>query len=598
MNVVDRLTLPEMPGVYIYSGKNKEILYIGKAKNLKRRVSSYFCGNHRNEKITNLILLVENIDYFVTKTADEALFLEDKLIKKHKPKYNIELKDDKTYPYLVITNEYLPRLVLSRNYGRNVQGERYGPYSLLSTVKVLTNIAKKIFYLRPCSINFSQESINKHKYKECLQYHIGNCKAPCVEFQSQEEYIKNVREFQEFLRGNIKRTLSYLRNKMYNHAKNFEFEKAQKIKEDIVMLKQYVTKNKVITNSDIIADVIFIINQDNIAYIGYFQFNKGVLLSSSFFKMKLSLGETNDQVLYSILQAMKIRNIPYAKKIILNFQPSFSIPQFQFFSPQKGYKAELLYFAEKNCQQYLQRETHKAKLLYKPEENKSLRILKVLKEVLSMNVLPLHIECFDNSNFHGSFPVSSCVVFKDGVPAKKEYRKYIVKTVEGIDDFSTMEEVVLRRYTRLLNEQKKLPDLIIVDGGKGQLFAAYKILQKLHIQDKLQIIGIAKREEEIFKIDHSNPICLPKNSDALKLIAQIRDEAHRFAITFHKQIRSKRSMNTELQQIKGLSEVSIIKILRHVKSIVAIKSLSLQELEEILPPKEAKVIFKYFNQSL
>lgn len=595
--MVDYLSLPSEPGIYIYFDKNREVLYVGKAKNLKRRVSSYFQKNNKNNKVAVLVALISFIEYLVTKTPEEALFLEDRFIKQYKPKYNIDLKDDKTYPYLVITNEYLPRLVMSYNYAKNIDGQRFGPYALLGTVKTLTDIAKKVLNIRSCKIRFTEENIQNKKYKECLEHHIGNCNAPCVNKQTPEDYLVGVKYLKDILSGNTKEIIGFLKLKMYHHARKYEFERAQIIKENIETIRKYVTKNQVITNSHLIVDVTYIIIQDDNAYITYFQFNKGLLLSSYYFKTQLQLEETKDQILYNLLENLMVRKINYAKQIIVNFQPNFSIPNVQFVFPKKGEKAELLQFAQNNCLQYIKRELHKEKLLNKQEtENVALKSLEYLKEILKMENLPNHIECFDNSNFHGSYPVSSCVVFKNGKPANKEYRKYIVKTVEGPDDFATMREVVTRRYKRLTEEQKELPDLIIIDGGKGQLGMAYQVLEELNIHNKIKIIGLAKQNEEIFEVGKSNPIILSKFSGTLKLIAHIRDEAHRFAITFHKSKRSKNFIITELQNINGVGEQTVKKILRYYQSTAEIKNVSLQELEKILPKKQAKIIFEHFQE--
>ncbi len=584
--------LPNSPGVYQYFDKNDKILYIGKAKNLKKRVASYFTDSKQQAKISVMVKKIHRMEYIVVETEFDALLLENNLIKKYQPRYNVMLKDDKTYPWICVKKEAFPRVFSTRNLLRD-GSDYYGPYASVKMMNTLLDLIRKLFPLRNCNLNLSEENIAKRKYKACLEYHLGNCKAPCVGKQSSREYMDNIAAIKHIVNGNISLVVKTLKNLMKEYAADLEFEKAHLLKEKIALLQKYQSKSAIVSASIKNADVFSIISEEKAAYVNFLKVVQGAVVQSHTVEMKKALDESNEKLLEYAITDIRGRFDSDAREIILPLPLEIKEPDLKYTVPKQGEKKQLLELSERNAR-YYRLEKEKRKSLIDPNRH-SQRVLQSLQKDLRLQKLPVHIECFDNSNFQGSFPVAAMVVFRNAKAAKKEYRHYLIKTVEGSNDYASMEEVIYRRYKRLLEEKKELPQLIIVDGGKGQLSSALKSLEKLELRGKIAIIGIAKRLEEIYFPGDSLPLYLDKKSESLKLIQQLRDEAHRFGITHHRNKRLKASLQTELTTIEGIGEKLGEKLLQVFHSVEQIKKASEEELAAVVGKAKAASIRKYFK---
>ena len=546
--------LPDQPGIYPYFDQSGKIIYVGKAKNLKKRVSSYFKKTQENRKTELLVRNIYDIRHMVVETEQDALLLENNLIKKYQPRYNIRLKDDKTYPWIVIKNERFPRVFQTRNVIKD--GSSYfGPYTSILTVRTLLEFFRKLYKLRNCKLNLAEEQIRQGKFKVCLEYHIGNCLGPCVGKLEHDQYMKSIDQIKEILKGNISGVIKYLKDLMRQYSAEMKFEDAALIKEKIDLLEKFQSRSTVVSNTITDVDVFTIDQDENFAYVNYLKIMSGAIMQTYTMEIKKVLDESPGELLEFAIVDIRQKIFSNAKEILVPFKLDFALDGVKMQIPKQGDKKKLLELSERNVK-YFRLEKMKHVVVSKTEQNAN-RILETMKKDLQLKVQPTHIECFDNSNLQGTNPVSSCVVFRDARPFKKDYRHFNVKTVEGPDDFASMEEVVYRRYKRLLDEEKSLPQLIVIDGGKGQLGAALNSLEKLGLRGKISIIGIAKRLEEIYFPGDSVPLYLDKNSETLKIIQQLRDEAHRFGITFHRDKRSGEFIKSELENISGIGEKTI-----------------------------------------
>jgi len=586
-------TLPNKPGVYQYYNTEGKILYVGKAKNLKKRVTSYFTKNHDNGKTAILVKQIADIKTIVVGSEIEALLLENNLIKKYQPKYNVLLKDDKTYPWICIKNERFPRVFSTRNIVKD-GSDYFGPYASVKMMNTILELIRELYPLRNCTYNLSEENINNNKFKVCLEYHIGNCKAPCVNLQSEEDYNNSISEIKAIIRGNIHSVTKHLKPLMKKSAENLQFEKAQLLKEKIVALEKYQSKSVVVSPSINDVDVFSIISDKKYGYVNYLKVINGAIIQGHTIELKKKLDETDDSLLQIGIAELRQRFDSYSKEVIVPFQPDLEDNEIRFLVPQRGDKKKLLELSERNAK-YYRLERNKQKANVSPTRHSD-RILERLQKDLRMKELPSHIECFDNSNIQGTNPVAACVIFKDAKPSKRDYRHFNIKTVEGPDDFASMTEVIYRRYKRLLEEEQPLPQLIIIDGGKGQLSSALKSIDKLGLRGKITIIGVAKKLEEIYFPNDSIPLYLDKKSESLKLIQYLRNEAHRFGITHHRNKRSKAAIQSELSEIEGIGYKTTQQLLWKFKSVSRIKKASLKELEETISKKRAVEVFNHFNK--
>ncbi len=585
-------TLPERPGVYQYFNGDGIIIYVGKAKNIKKRVSSYFTRSHQSGKVKVLVKMVADIKCIVTDTELDALLLENNLIKKYQPKYNIQLKDDKSFPWLCIKKEPFPRIISTRHVIKD-GSEYFGPYASVRMMKTLMEIVKQLYQIRTCSLNLSQVNIKKDKYKVCLEFHLGNCLGPCVDKQSEEDYNNTISQVKRIIKGNISSVIEELAGLMTTLAANMEFEKAHLIKEKIEILEKYKSKSTIVNPRIHNVDVVSMVKSKNHSYINYLKVINGSIIQAHTVEVKTKLEETDQEILSYTLMDFRNRFDSQSKEIIAPFDPGITIPDVIITVPKRGDKKHLLELSERNAK-HTMIEKQKQKDLINPNRHKN-RILAQMQKDLRMNVIPSHIECFDNSNFQGDYPVAAMVQFIDTLPNKKGYRHYNIKTVEGPNDFASMEEVVKRRYSRLLNENKSLPQLIIVDGGKGQLSSAVKALKSIGLYGKIAIIGIAKRLEELYFPDDSVPLYINKTSETLKVIQRMRDEAHRFGITHHRKKFEKGTIKSELTSIEGIGFSTAQKLLWKFKSVKKIRSASLNDLSDVIGKSKAKIVFSYFN---
>lgn len=584
-------TLPNSPGVYQFYDKEEKILYVGKAKNLKKRVSSYFNKTHDNGKTKVLVKKIVYIKHIVVDTESDALLLENNLIKKYKPRYNVLLKDDKTYPWICIKNERFPRVFYTRNLIKD-GSEYFGPYTNMKTVRVLLDLIKSVYPLRTCNYDLSAEKINAHKYKVCLEYHLGNCKGPCEGYQTTEEYQRQIVEIKDILKGNFKSSLHYFKTQMKFLASEMRFEEAQDFKEKIEVLENYQAKTTIVNPKINNVDVFSIISDESYAYINFLQLSHGAIIRSHTLELKKKLNETDEELLQLGIIEIRQRFKSHSRELYLPF-PVTVDRNLKVTIPKLGDKKRILELSERNAK-YFRMERFKQLKVTDPDRHTN-RIMAQMKKDLRLSEEPRHIECFDNSNIQGTNPVAACVVFKNGKPAKKEYRHYNIKTVVGPDDFASMEEVVFRRYKRLLEEEQPLPQLIVIDGGKGQLSSALKSLDALELRGKIAIIGIAKRLEEIYFPGDSIPLYLDKKSESLKIVQQLRNEAHRFGITFHRKKRSNAAINSELEEIEGVGEKTATDLLKSFKSVKRIKEASIEKLAEVVGMSKAQKIYNTFH---
>jgi excinuclease ABC subunit C len=586
--------LPDKPGIYQYYDINGVILYVGKAKNLKKRVTSYFAKNHDNAKTRILVRQIEDIQYLVVDSELDALLLENNLIKKYQPKYNIALKDDKTYPWICIKKEAFSRIFSTRNLIKD--GSKYlGPYANVKVMNTLLYLLKEIYQLRTCSLDLSPKKVAEKKYKVCLEYHLGNCQGPCVGNQTEANYQEYIDQIESILKGNIGSVINHLRKIMQEFAEKHKFEEAQGIKEKIQILENYQSKSTIVSPTVDKVDVITMVEDDKSAFVNYFVISNGAIIHGFTIEVKKKLDETDAEIIAFALLEMRERFNSQSKEILLEKEIELEIPGLQFFVPQRGDKKHLVDLSIRNAKFY-RLEKLKHEKIKNPEEHTD-RILSQLQKDLRLKDLPVHIECFDNSNIQGTNPVSACVVFRNAKPSKKDYRHFNVKTVVGPDDFASMEEAVGRRYRRMLDENQPLPQLIIIDGGKGQLSAALKALETLDLRGKIAIIGIAKRLEEIFFPGDSIPIYLDKRSESLKVIQQLRNEAHRFGITHHRNRRSKGAFVSELTSIEGVGPKTHEELMKAFKTVSKIKEANLESLSSVIGQAKGKIVWEYFRGS-
>jgi len=585
-------SIPENPGCYMYFDDTETIIYVGKAKNLKKRVSSYFNKSQDNPKTRIMLQKINMIRYLVVESEEEAFLLENNLIKKHKPRYNIMLKDDKTYPWVVVRDEPFSRVYLTRKK-LNDKSHYYGPYTSVVNMKFLLRLLTTIYPIRNCSYALSKENVAKKKFRVCLQYHIKRCLGPCVNYQTEEEYDKNIRSIEEILKGNVRLVSKQIYKEMMDYAENLQYEEAGFLKEKYRILENYSAKSVVVSPTLNNIDVFSYDEHATSVYINYLHISSGAIVQGYTIEYKVQLDEPKEQILGMGIVELRTRFESKAKEIIVPFIPDIELNAVEFIVPQRGEKKQLLTLSEKNVQQYKLDKIKQADKL-NPEQRQT-RIMKTLQDDLHLKELPVHVECFDNSNIQGANPVSACVVFKMAKPAKKDYRHFNIKTVTGPDDFQSMYETVSRRYSRLLEESQSLPQLIVIDGGKGQLHAATDALKALNLYGKISIIGIAKRLEEIYFPEDSIPLYLDKNSESLKLIQQLRDEAHRFGITFHRNKRSKQQVVSELDSIKGIGPKMKEILLQKYKSVKRIKEVPESEIAELIGEKKAALVKEAFK---
>ncbi|HEA30084.1 MAG TPA: excinuclease ABC subunit UvrC [Leeuwenhoekiella sp.] len=586
-------TLPNSPGVYQYYDKNGKLLYVGKAKNLKKRVTSYFTKKHDNARTHLLVKKIVQIKHIVVNSETDALLLENNLIKKYQPRYNVMLKDDKSYPWICIKNERFPRVFPTRRLIKD-GSEYYGPFTSMKTVHTLLDLIKGLYPLRTCNYDLSQDKIDAGKYKVCLEYHLGNCLGPCEGKFSAEAYHANIDAIRDIVKGNFKDSLNRFRDQMKVHSEALEFEDAQRIKEKIDVLEGYQSKSTVVNPKINNVDVFSIVSDEGYGYVNFLQLSHGAIIRSHTLEIKKKLDESDQELLKIGIVEIRQRFNSQFSEIYVPFAVDVG-EDITVTVPKLGDKKRIVELSERNAK-YFRIERFKQSKIIDPDRHVN-RLMAQMKADLRLSKEPRHIECFDNSNIQGTNPVAACVVFKDGKPSKRDYRKFNIKTVEGPDDFASMEEVVYRRYKRLLNEEQDLPQLIIVDGGKGQLSSGVKALETLGLRGKIAIIGIAKRLEELFYPGDSIPLYLDKKSETLKVIQQLRNEAHRFGITFHRNKRSNAALNTELETISGIGEKTVVELLRHFRSVTRIKKENENTIAEVIGPAKAKIIYKHYHDT-
>lgn len=585
-------TLPEKPGIYQYFDAGGTIIYVGKAKNLKKRVSSYFNKTQDNGKTVMLVKRIADIQYMVVDTELDALLLENNLIKKYQPKYNIQLKDDKTYPWICIKKEPFPRVFSTRNVIRDGSAY-YGPYPSGKVMHTLLSLIKELYPLRNCAYDLSANKIEEKRYKVCLEYHLGNCLAPCVGHESKAHYDEKIAQIENLVKGNITSVMQFLKDKMVQHASNHEYELAQEMKVKLQTLENYKAKSTIVSPSIHEVDVCTLLDEPDAAFVNYLSIHNGSIIHAYTAEVKKKLNETREEVLSYVLPELRERFSSVSKEVLLDEPLNLKLEGIQFSVPQRGDKKHLVELSLRNAKFY-RLEKNKQEKIVDPERHTK-RILEQIKTDFRLTELPVHMECFDNSNIQGTNPVSACVVFKNGKPSKADYRHFNVKTVEGPDDFASMEEAVYRRYRRLLEEGQSLPQMIIIDGGKGQLGAALKALEKLDLRGKVAIVGIAKRLEEIFFPGDSLPIYIDKRSESLKVVQFMRNEAHRFGITHHRNRRSKGALTSELTSITGIGPKTQEDLMKAFKTVSAIKGASMDSLVSVIGAAKAKIVHSYFS---
>ncbi|HEA20477.1 hypothetical protein LCGC14_1102410 [marine sediment metagenome] len=584
-------TLPNGPGVYQFYDIDEKILYVGKAKNLKKRVSSYFTKKHEYGKTRVMVKKIRRIKHIVVPTESDALLLENNLIKKYRPRYNVLLKDDKSYPWICIKNERFPRIFPTRKLIKD-GSEYFGPYTSMKTVRTLLDLVKSVYPLRTCNYDLSKEKIQADKYKVCLEYHLGNCKGPCEGMQEAEEYHSQMNDIREIIKGNFKSSMQYFKHRMKALAADMKFEEAQLIKDKIDVLENYQVKSTIVNPKINNVDVFSIISDESHAYVNFLQLSHGSIIRSHTLEIKKKLDESDADLLQLAIVEIRQRFKSHSTELYLPFEVTVE-PHLKVSVPKLGDKKKIVDLSERNAKFFRQERFKQIKII-DPDRHTN-RIMAQMQKDVRLAAEPRHIECFDNSNIQGSNPVAACVVFRNGKPSKKEYRHYNIKTVEGPDDFASMEEVVFRRYKRLLAEEEPLPQLIVIDGGKGQLSSALKSLDILGLRGTIAIIGIAKRLEEIYFPEDPIPLYLDKKSESLKIIQQLRNEAHRFGINFHRQKRSKAAINSELEGIDGVGKKTAQELLKTFKSVKRIKTASMEMLAESVGIAKAKKIYETFN---
>ena len=585
-------SMPDNPGVYQFIDSAGVVIYIGKAKNLKKRVTSYFSKNQSGKTIA-LLRKTSDILHIVVDYESDALLLENNLIKKHQPRYNILLKDDKTFPWICIKNEPFPRVFSTRNPVRD--GSAYfGPYTSGLMVKTLISFIRQLYKLRTCSLNLAKSNIEAGKFRVCLEYHLGNCKAPCIGKQTETDYYENIDQIRDILKGNISTVIDHLKKVMNKYSAELRFEEAQAVKEKLEIISRFRSKSTVVSNTIRNVDVFAISQEADNAYVNYLKVVEGAIIQALTIELKIRIDEEIESILGFAITEIRQRLSSDSPEIILPFKPDIQLDKVKYTVPKTGEKQKLLELAERNAI-YYKLEQKKKRMEHSPQVRTG-KNLEKLKNDLHMPELPVHIECFDNSNIMGTNPVAACVVFRNARPSKNDYRHFNIKTVTGPDDFSSMEEIVYRRYKRMIEENQKLPLLIIMDGGKGQLSSAMKSIDNLKLREKVKVIGIAKKLEEIYFPGDSVPIYLDKNSISLKIIQQLRNEAHRFGINFHRDKRSSDMIKSDLDQIKGIGPKTKEILLKHFDSVDKIKEASIEELENLVGSAKSSILTGYFNK--
>jgi excinuclease ABC subunit C len=585
-------TLPTQPGVYQYYDKNGDILYVGKAKNLKKRVASYFNKNHEIAKTRVLVKKIATIKHIVVDTETDALLLENNLIKKYQPRYNVMLKDDKTYPWICIKKERFPRIFLTRNVIKD-GSEYFGPYTSVRTARALLDLIKELYLLRSCNYDLSEKNVDQGKYKVCLDYHIGNCKGACEGLQDEENYNHDIISIRNIIKGNFKDSLKSFRDIMTSFAVEMEFEEAQKIKEKIDLLANYQAKSTVVNPTINNVDVFSIISDESYSYVNFFKIANGSIIQSHTAEIKKKLNETDKTLLELSIIEIRQRFMSQSPEVYVPFKVDIG-ENIKVTIPKMGDKKRIVDLSIRNAK-YFRQDRFKQIKIVDPDRHVK-RIMVQMQKDLRLKIEPRHIECFDNSNIQGTHPVAACVVFKNGKPSKKEYRHFNIKTVNGPDDYASMEEVVFRRYKRLQDEGQDLPQLVVIDGGKGQLSSALKSLDVLGLRKTIAMIGIAKRLEEIYYPDDPVPLYLDKKSESLKIIQQLRNEAHRFGISHHRNKRSKSALTNELEQINGIGKQTVVSLLKNFKSVKRIASSTFEDLENVIGKNRATKIYNYYHK--
>jgi len=585
-------TIPTLPGIYKYFDVADELIYVGKAKHLRKRVSSYFNSQLPNQKTIELVKRIYRIEYTIVDNEADAFFLENSLIKEYLPHYNINLKDDKSYPYVVIKNESFPRVFFSRKKLKD-GAQYFGPYTSIANVREMMDFIKLYFPLRTCKLHLSESNINKKKFKVCLEYHLGNCKGPCEGLQSKAEYEDGIQQLIALLKGNLSPLMLHLKAAMKAHVESLEFEKAGMIQQKIESLQQYKARSTVVNTKTGTIDIFSILEEGNLAYVNYLAVNDGSIYRTKTIMLEKRLDETAAEVLCFAIAQLRNTFNSEAKEMIIPFAIEYPDKEIIITIPKVGDKKKLLELSQKNVN-YFQKELAAKKMLQVEDKttDEINQVLEELKSSLQLQTLPVHIECFDNSNLHGTNAVAAMVCFKNGLPSKKDYRHFNIKTVEGIDDFASMKEVVYRRYLRLINEQLPIPSLIIIDGGKGQLGAAMESIRALSLVGKTTVVGLAKNKEEIFFPGDATSIELPWTSESLKLIRRVRDEVHRFGITHHRNKRSNAAIQTELETIPGIGPSTANILLKTFKSVKKIKEQSLESIEQCVGKQKAKIVYE------
>lgn len=586
------LALPEEPGVYQFFDENNNIIYVGKAKRLKRRVASYFNKVHDNAKTNIMVRKISEIRHIVVDSEEDALLLENNLIKKHQPRYNVLLKDDKSFPWICIKKENFPRVFVTRNLVKD-GSEYFGPYTSVKMVRTLMEMVRSLYKLRTCNLSLNSEGILNGKFKVCLEYHIGNCNAPCEGKIDNEEYMDTIQAIRNILKGNIRMVTSHLKEKMTELAEVYKFEEAHIIKEKLELLDKYQSKSTIVNPSIDNVDVYSILEDDESAYVNFLKVVNGAIIQAHTIELKKKIEESKEDLLLLAITEIRQKIFSTAKEILVPFEIDLPYSGVKCLVPQRGDKRKLLDLSLRNVKYYRLEKLKQGEKSKK--QTSSDRILERMKNDLRLKDRPVHIECFDNSNIQGTNPVASCVVFRNARPYKKDYRHFNVKTVVGANDFASMEEIIYRRYKRLLEEEQSLPQLIVIDGGKGQLGAALNSLEKLDLRGKISVIGIAKKLEEIYFPGDPYPLYLDKNSETLKIIQHLRNESHRFAITFHRQKRSKAFIGSELDKIDGIGPKTVQKLIQRFKSVENVKKASLNDISEEIGNFKALSVWKYFN---
>jgi len=588
-------TLPGQPGIYKYFDAKNELIYVGKAKNVRKRVSSYFTKTFTGYKTHELVQRIDRIEFTIVDSEQDAFLLENSLIKQFQPKFNINLKDDKTYPYLVIKNEPFPRIYLTRNK-INDGSEYLGPFTSVGKVRELLSFIKEFIPLRTCKLNLSEENIQKNKFKVCLEYHLGNCKGPCEGLQSKEDYDEGLQQIRQMIKGNLGPVIHRYKEEMNYYVSNLQFEKAEMIKKKLDGLENYQARSVIVSKSISNVDVFSILREKDTAYVNYLMVQNGTIVQTHTIILEIKLDETDEEILMLAIIDLRAKFNSLSSEVVVPFSLNYEGEEFVVTIPRAGDKKKLLDLSEKNVNYFMEEMRRKKMLrLEGSSDQQKKEVLLELQESLHLPEFPSQIECFDNSNFQGSYPVAAMVYFKNGLPDKSNYRKFNIKTVQGINDFASMKEVVSRRYVRLLNDDLPLPQLIIIDGGKGQLNAAMEGLKEVGMDGKTTVVGLAKNEEEIFFPGDKESIKLPWNSESLKLIRRIRDEVHRFGISFHRNQRSRGTFVNELESINGIGKSTAEILLKKYRSVKNIKQLSKEEISETIGKSKAEIVYSYFN---